>query len=247
MNLIAQAEKALVRNWRAVALYLLGTTVVLALYFAGELGLDKAVPRDSYPKPVWYVGASLLLDIFQAIAIAALQALTFARIGAEIDRPLWKYAGPADALRRFFVLWFIVALIFFAISQLQFSMYQQGLQHAVDALELPRLFWICASVPAAVCIMYGGELKWDEIPDRLSPLFHLFPKALIAFMLGFLQYFLYEFALLWLADAMRAFVFLRLVVQVPIVLLECLTFAVMWLVCMEYRDTATERDDDFDF
>lgn len=247
MNLIAEAERALVRNGRVVLAYVLASIVIITVYLACESWLHAIIPRDSTPKPRWYILASLSLDLGQAVGIAALQAIAFARIGSEMDRPLWKHGGAADAMRNFFSLWLIIALIFFAISQLQWSFYQQGLQDAVIALELPRLFWLCISVPVGVCIMYGGALKWEEVPERLSPLLHLFPRAMIAFLLGFTQYFLYELAVQLLSPPMRELIPVRVAIQVPIIFLECLIFAVTWLICMEYRDTAEEREDDFDF
>lgn len=247
MDLIADAEKALVQHWRIVALYVLCSVAAVAVYDGCLVALDGIVPPDTTPKHFWFVALTLLLDLVLAAAIAALQSTVFAMLGAQLDRPLWKYNGHADALKRFFTIWFVVNLIYLAIRRLQGYMSAQGLDHGVIALEIPRLFWICCAVPVAVCIMYGGKPVMNEIPDRLSPLFRFFPRILVPFGLGFLQYMLLE---LWVLNVPRAFREIpatSALINVPLVLLECLVFAVMWHLCMEHRDTAIDQDDDFDY
>ena len=98
-------------------------------------------------------------------------------------------------------------------------------------------------VPIGACIVYGGALRWGEIPAMLAPLFRLFPMAFIALTLGFLQAFIIDVASGMLQGAQHA-VWVWSVVNIPLILLECLSFAVMWLVCMHYRDIADEYGDD---
>jgi len=247
MEAIAEAEKALVRNWRLVAMYMAATVLVVMLSVTLDGQLDKIVPEETSPKPAWYVLATLFIDIAFVGLVAAIQAVGFAALGAEIDRPLWKSEGHVDALRRFTGLWFIISLLYVAIVRMQGSFFDQGMESAAATLFLPRILWTCAYMPVGVCIMFGGKLVWEEIPDRLSPVFQLYPRAAVAFGLGFLQFLVWDIILASIPEAYHKSALVLGMANIPILLLECLAFAVMWYTCMEYRDTAHERDDDFDF
>ena len=248
METIADAEKAIARNWRLAAFYIAASVAVVMAYVYCDNALDTVVPEDTRPKPLWYVAVTLLMDLGMAGTIAALQATVFAVMGAEIDRPLWKSGGHADALRRFLGLWFIISLIYLVMVRMQGSLYAQGLESASAALLLPRILWTCAYIPIGVCIMHGGQLVWAEIPDRLSPIIHHFPQAAVAFGLGFLQFLVWDVTIASIPEAYHKSAVVLGIANAPLILLECLAFAVMWHVCMAYRDTAPEReDDDFDF
>lgn len=247
MEIIADAEKALLRNWRSVALYMAASVALVIAYVGMYNWLEVRVPEDTSPKPTWYLVVTLVMELTMTGAVAALQAILFAEIGAEIDRPLWKSGGYVDALKRFMGLWFMVSLIYLAIVRIQGSLLEQGLQTAAVTLELPRILWSCAYMPVAVCIMYGGKLVWEEVPERLSPMFHQYRRAAVAFGLGFLQFIAWDVMMASLPEAYQKSAVVRGLANLPLLLLECLAFAVMWHACMAYRDTAHERDDDFDF
>jgi hypothetical protein len=248
METIAEAEKALARNWRAAAFYMAGSVLVVMIYVYCDTALDALVPEDLRPKPVWYVAVTLLMDVALTGIIAGLQSVVFASMGAEIDRPLWKNSGHTDALRRFLPLWFIISLIYLAMVRMQGSLYDQGLESASATLLLPRILWSCAYIPIGVCIMHGGKLVWEEIPDRLAPIIHHAPQAAVAFGLGFLQFLVWDVIIATIPEAYHKSALVLGLANAPLILLECLAFVVMWHVCMAYRDTAPERgDDDFDF
>lgn len=247
MNLIAEAEKSLARNWRPVAAFVVGVVVAVSIYRFGYDLLDARVPEEVTPKPGWYVLSTLALEIALAAAVAAMQAVAFAIIGAEIDRPMWKYQGPRDAVERFFSTWFIVSLIHFAIIRMQVSFYDQGLIAAVAAMDLPRIFWQCISLPFAACIMYGGRLVWREIPERLAPLSHFLGRAMITFLLGFLSLVLADVIFASMSEEFRKTLTAHALVNLILVPLDCLIFAAAWLICIDYRNSAPERGDDLDF
>lgn len=247
MEIIAEAEKALVRNWRLVAFYLACSVVLVMAYVSVDNVLSQVVPDEMVPKPVWYVVVTLLMDLAMAGIIAALQAVVFAAMGAEIDRPLWKSGGHRDALIRFAALWFIISLIYLAMVRLQGSLYDQGLESSSAMLLLPRILWSSAYIPIGVCIMHGGKLVWEEIPDRLAPIIHHFPRAAVAFGLGFLQFLVWDIIIASIPEAYHKSALVLGMANIPLLLLECLGFAVMWHACMANRDTPVDRDDDFDF
>jgi len=247
MTAISDAERALARNWPMVAFYILTTIAcVAAADLLGE-ALKAYVPEDLTPKPFWYVAVTLVKDLVLAALIAALQSVVFAALGEEIDRPLWKNDGYRDALRRFFGTWFIIALIHMAFIRIEVSLSQLGLPEAVLPVVVPHMLWMGIYVPIGACIMYGGRLVWNEVPDRLSPILYVTQKSLVAIGLGCLQFVIWIFMLPYIPKApMEAIAFFA-VLNFPLLLLECLGFAIMWHACMEYRDTAPERDDDLDF
>lgn len=246
MGAITEAEKALAQNWRTVAFYVVSVVALVAAFDLTHGWLRGLVPEDVSPKPVWYAGTTFAMDILIAAGIAALQSVAFASIGSEIDRPLWKSEGSRHALRRYFPLWFIIALISLAFIRIEISFGRQGLLEAAGAMMLPHFVWSGAYIPIGACIMYGGPIVWNEIPDRLMPIIHVFPKALAAFALGFLQFFVwYSLIPLSPSSVFLSTIFVA-VLNLALLLMECLGFAVMWHVCMEARDTAGDRDDDFD-
>jgi hypothetical protein len=247
VQLLAHARDALVRNWRIVLLYLVASLVVLTGYSFAFEAMIKAVPVDMTPKPLWYVVSSLSLDLLFVVLIAAFQAVSFALIGEEMDRPLWKCAGWQDGLKRFFTLWFIVNLLYITSARLPMSAPESIHLEVYVLMALFRFGLTVLGVPLGACIVYGGGLRWEDVPGMLAPFFRLFPMAFVALSLGFLQWLIIDVAS-GLLQADQSSVWLLSVVNVPLIILECLAFAVMWLVCMHHRDIADEfEDDDFDF
>lgn len=248
MQLLSQAEAALLRNWRVVCLYVVTTVVVVTIYSLILDGMEAVVPEETRPKPFWYIYASIGLDLAQVGAIAALQAMALAAIGREIDQPLWKCAGWQDALKRFFSFWFIVNLIYVTSSKLSMSVPDALADDVGLLMFFFRFMLTLVAVPLGACIMHGGGLQWKEIPGLLAPFFRLFDRALIAIALGILQYAIILSILAFVPQETLKTVWLWSFVNIPLALLECLAFAVMWIVCMEYREIASDfEDDDFDF
>ena len=54
MQLLSQAEAALLRNWRVVCLYVVTTVVVVTIYSLILDGMEAVVPEETRPKPFWY-------------------------------------------------------------------------------------------------------------------------------------------------------------------------------------------------
>lgn len=248
MQLILQAEVALMRNWRTTLFYLVASSLVLTTYSLILASLETQVTPDMTPKPFWYLATTLSLDLVNVALISGLQAVCFALIGREMDRPLWKCAGGGEALRRFFSYWFIFNLLYITSARLVASA-PESIQADVDlAMLFFRFALTVVGVPIGACIMYGGGLNWKEMPGQLAPLFQLFPMSFVALSLGFLQFFIIAATVISMPGEVLKSPWLWSVVNVPLILLETLAFAVMWLVCMHFRDIAPElHDDDFNF
>lgn len=248
MQLLSQAEAALHRNWRVVCLYVVTTVVVVTAYGLVLDAMEVIVPEDTRPKPYWFIYASIGLDLAQVGLIAALQAIAFAYVGREMDQPLWKCVGWQDALKRFFSFWFIINLVYVTSAKLSMSVPATMAEDVGLLMFFFRFLLTLVAVPLGACIMFGGGLHWKEIPGLLAPLFRLFDRALTAIALGFLQYVIILCVLAFVPSETLKSVWLWSFVNAPLALLECLTFAVMWIVCIQYRDIAADfEDDDFDF
>ncbi len=244
MQLLAHARDALVRNWRIVLLYLVASLVVLTGYSLAFEAMIKAVPVDMTPKPLWYVITALGLDLGQVALIAGFQAVAFTLIGREMDCPLWKFKGWQDGLKNFFTLWFIFNLLYVTSAKLVMSA-PESMKDDIDVLMFFFRFGLTiVGIPLGACIMHGGGLRWKEIPGMLAPFFRLFPMAFVSVSLGFLQFFIVATTILTVSKEMLKSPWLWSAVNVPITILECLAFAVMWLVCIHHRDIADEFEDD---
>ena len=125
MSLISAAEQALVRNWRSVLFYIVACVVIVAIYRGVGNGMDRALTGVSaptrveidaiLPKPDWYLGGELVADILLAGLIALFQAVAYARLGSDIDKPLWKCRDDHDAVARFTSIWLMFNLLNFVL------------------------------------------------------------------------------------------------------------------------------------
>ena len=250
VQLLTEAEQALMRNWRTVLVYLLVSIAVITVNNVVMLALNDALPESDAAKPLWYVLSSLGMDLALVTIISSLQAIAFATIGEEMDRPLWKYDGWQDGLKRFFTFWFILNLLFVTSSSLVASVPESMQMDVLAVVGLFRYGLIILGVPVGACIMHGGGLHWKELSGMLAPFVHLFQMTFVALALGFAQCIVIEVALMSASKELLTTPWFWSFVNIPLVLLECLAFATMWLVCIHYRKIEPELekdDDDYDF
>lgn len=259
MNLITNAERALVRNWRLILLYVFLCVAVVALYRVAGNAFDQALNGGTLPtpeqlaeinpKPTWYIASRLIADVVLAVLVSLLQACAYARLGADIDRPLWKCGDDREALSRFGLIWVILNLLYFTLMQLQSSFSDQE-QLALAALfGLLALAWNLLYVPIGICLMHHGGLKDLRLGEALMPLLHFLPRTLLVAGLGFLQLVLFDLLLSSVPAPLRGMPWVLAPINIPIIYLECLGVAIIWQTCAEYRAVAAsfEDDDDFDF
>lgn len=249
MSLITEAERSLVRNWRTILLYIVVSMVVIGVYRAAINEFEHMVPEAVKPKPDWFVTANLIADISLACLIGLLQACAYARLGRAIDNPLWKCRDDWEALRRFAEIWIILNLLYFALNQAQASLETQGQTGLADSVGLLAILWNLIYVPVGICVMHHGGLKGLKPSEALMPLLHFLPRTLLVVGLGILQVALFPVIVLSFPAAMQKLPWLIALVNFPLIYLECLGVAIMWITCAEYRAVAAEHqdDDDFDF
>lgn len=259
MSLISGAEQALVRNWRSVLFYIVACVVIVSIYRAANNEMDRALAGVAlptaaqleaiHPKAGWYVGGKLFADIAIACLVAVFQAVAYARLGRDIDKPLWKCRGDQDAVLRFGVIWVMFNLLNFALFQLQSTLDARDLESPSVLVGLIALLWNLLYIPAGVCLMHHGGLKNLNLGEALMPMLHFLPRTLLLMGLGFLQLVLFEMLVFSVPESMRALPWVIGAFNVPIIYLECLGVSIMWTTCAAYRTVAAEQqdDDDFDF
>jgi hypothetical protein len=259
MSLISGAEQALVRNWRSVLFYIVACVVVVAIYRLAGNQMDRVLTGVDWPaaaqleaiqpKPEWYTGGELFADIAIACLVGVFQAIAYARLGRDIDKPLWKCRDDRDAVVRFALIWVMFNLLNFALFQFQSTLYTRGFVSASGIIGVIALLWNLLYVPAGVCLMHHGGLKNANLGEALMPMLHFLPRTLLLMGLGFLQLVLFEMLVFSVSEPMRALPWVIGAFNVPIIYLECLGVAIMWMSCSEYRAVAAEQqdDDDFDF
>lgn len=242
MSILAEAIRAVQRNLSALALYIALTvgcsTLKLlcdTLYRETLQGISEKSVR------IYDLGAGLAV----AACFALAQTVAFARMGKEIDRPLWKISGAREALARFFPLWLVLNLLNLAVLRLWVRALEadptSGLASALLLmLSLATMF----QVPVGACLMFARCGHWSELPESLAPLARQFPKVLIFLFLNFVQLVLALDHIQRIAanPASRLILWLSPALDVFLAYCDCLVFAGIWLICM-----ITTKDIDVDF
>lgn len=245
MDLVRRALLDLQRQPKLLAMYVLAHFLLFVALRAGERLVGMGVDPASAPE--WYPAFNLAKQFAMAAIVSAVQAVVFARLGKAIDRPLWKCASDQEALRRFFVLWFVVNLVGITTEQFVVNAQPSGDE---GLIALSTLLYFTAHLflfPLAVCIMFFGRLDWARIPEALAPFGRQLRLAAIAILL---QLFVFSLStataglllLLLGKEGLDAAIFSPALAIVPLAALECLIFVLMWRVCMADRDSHLYED-----
>jgi len=230
------------RNWTTVAVFIAvvsgceSLVRLLSLAFAGDSPLEELPPLLR--------AVDLCARILLAAGYSAAQAIAFARLGKDIDRPLWKCSGDYEALARYFTPWFILNLFLTLLWTLRHVAAVHESIGGVQLLEFLSIVLCVLCVPTGACIVYGGGLHWERLGQLLAPMVRQFPLAAVSMFFGLLGY-----TLFLLADAVipgiAAMTVAPALLTALLALLDCLAFAAMWRVCMIQRDAPPGEDFDF--
>ena len=237
MPILRDAWHSLRQNQALVFTYLGGIVVILVLLETLFTYVLATAPEG--PIPSWLYAARYgALFAFNGVA-AAWTAVLFARLGREIDKPLWKCPSDVFALERFFTPW----LAAFCIEALLAIAYFEALRSNYEGAALMGILLMLATsfrTPVVATIMYARHWRWTEASEIMAPLFRQFAMAVPAIFLG-----LGEFALFIVASAMApaGIPYANVAPQVLMALLMMLSFAAMWRVLMIDRDTPRDEDD----
>lgn len=235
--MVAKALEALQRNRVSLLFYVTLTTLVQTARNLADVLLIK--PASETIAPLYLTVYGFSADLFVAVGLAAVQAVGFARIGREMDRPLWKVEGDREAFKRFFQLWLVLDLI--ALSSLRMiERLVAGLDDPAAAFSL-LIVWVMATsafVVFGAAVMFYGRVAREEIGAAVNTLIDEFPRTAAVW---FLACAFSIFVLLPGQVPLWAFPLLALIDGA----VTCLIFSASWLICMYHRDE-DDRDTDFD-
>ncbi len=235
------------RNATTIALYI-GVVVVASLLVHTAIVRLGIVPGEDIS---WTVqGILLILSTIQAAVMSAAQAVVFSRLGADMDRPLWRSAGDQAALREFFWLWFTINLIGVLIGEAMQSAARANNEDALTFLLLLLILYMPAAILVGACFMYHRPANADELSQSLAPIGSQFRYVLAVLFLGLVQFgaFLWVTTQLDAAETESSLV-LRLLNTATgmafMAFLDCWMFTSSWRICMMHRDTALLDSNDY--
>ncbi len=244
MQVIKEAVNAVQRNIGPLVIYLV-CAVLLGELFVGFQLLEKreVIQLESPDKEL----CLLVLQVLLAIGFATVQCIVFARMGREIDYPLWKITGDREALSRFFGLWIALGLVVVILQQLTMLLGggEAGDAHPLALLPFFGVFVaVVAGVPVCACLMFWGKVEAGHILEALAPLGRQFGIAFPFLALGLVVWPLA--GLIVAPEGKLAFVIASAAIVYAVLgYIECLVFAGIWIVCKIDRDTIEEPDLDF--
>lgn len=248
MDLIVAAWKDLQDRLVLVLAYVGLHGLLLLLVGLAEMPLARVVGEGEIPP--WAATVSLLSQFVTAGLAAAIQAIILARLGRELDRPLWKCGSDLEALKRFWMPWFLLALGFTLFSELASLAVRNDLPDAAAMMLLLSLIYQLIVIPVGACVMYWGRLEWNELVEALRPIARQFSLVVFVFMLQagqFMMQFVLQGALVGYAPDDIERVFVLALGIMPLNLIEVLAFVTMWRILIINRDAPEDNEDDFDF
>jgi len=161
--LVNDGLRALARHPLLVLLMMLA---LLALSAAVNLPMGYAFQQvDPKQLPLWFRLLNIASTLILSAGLAAIYAVAFALLGRAIDMPLWKCSGALEALRRFFVPWFILTFPAMTARTIQSTTTSAELYFLLESL---LFFWGLFIIPVGACVMHHGALVWEELA-RPSP------------------------------------------------------------------------------
>lgn len=254
MPLFADAWASLKRNQFELLIYVVGLSLFILLTSALSVALGITPDSEASWLPIFRFSLTLVQAAFQS----AIMAIVFARMGEDIDRPLWRCPSGAEALQRFFMPWFILNLGMLTLLRISERAAEADYQGAAYTLVLLFLLGWVVALPAGACVMYHGRLHWPELGIALRPIVGRFDLSFLVFSVLLLQFLLMlaaqSFAVshtkvdnddLW--QVVKTQILYWPLAAIPLNLLDLYAFAMMWRVCMIFRDEETDEEDPFDF
>lgn len=245
MNLPTEALRDLQRCGFALFRYTVALLLVLSSYRCILFLIEMWLPQETYTNAI--ATAQLFAVLLFAAVISMAQSVYFSLLGAAIDRPLWKYKGAKDALRRFFVLWFILNLLLVTLLDIQARLMSANLKDLAAFLEFVILAVHVTALPLGACLMHWGSLQWNEVGEALRPLFRLFSLTLFPIVIGFIQFTLASARVFALTENTLVNLIFFTITDIPLVMIDAYIFALIWRICMHHRSLPPDTENPFDF
>jgi hypothetical protein len=229
----------------------------IALYAAGlaAYGYGAAAMRTLFAKeePNY---SNILLDVIVSIGnsavIAALMAIGFSRVARLVEGRMWRIETDAEALRRFFGMFFLLVLCGALVLRLTDLVTQAiGEDSATVAMFLLYLFATSLIVPLGTLVLFHGVANRESIREGTQILEHQFPSVMVVILLNVMLLFVEQIVgqsillsiqqtfgedfVLWTAPLLAILSALRVFY----------IFSCAWAICVYHRDEY-EADNDFD-
>ena len=242
MDALRAGLQAIARNGRLLVVYI-AVSIALTMASGALEWLMIAGPLQGLEDV-----AKRLLDLVKlllsAAAYAALNAIVFSMLGADIDRPLWRYKDWQDALKRFFTPWFLLALSYIVLFRIVLWLGDDNPATQLFLMLACMLFTL--HLPIGVAIMHQGRFEWRYLGDGLKPLLVQLPRMLIPYLCALYLFFL----AMYYSPSIRPSEAnpLGWIWRAPLFEIVASIFvfgivATTWCVLMLHRD---ESDEDFD-
>lgn len=240
MEVIREGFAALQRNRSAVLWYFAITSIAHGILLVMRLQLIEPHAEEFSAAMLTFIRLGTMVGVTAAYALA--QCVAFSRIGTDIDRPLWKISGDAEAIRKFYNLWFILMLVNVLVFQFC-DQVAASISNDSTTLMLLLLWLMTVSllIPFGTAVMFQGRAGSEELGRAFDTLTRQFSRTLIILLMAY-----------GITSLVLAFQSVNLPIWcLPIVWLidsygDCLIFSCTWVLCMYNRDDETE-DSDFDF
>ena len=249
MQSLRNAVDAVQRNLFAVALYCGATVLAVVL----KVLMDAAVLRQTgsdfkslQSGPYGVLGTILVIAV-----LALVRCVAFARMGKEIDRPLWRIRDDWEAVTRFFPMWLLLDLVTFACMWLANPNLYGGNPNAVTAIcHIAAFVLNIVAVPVGSCVMFSGHFEWKRLGEALSPLVRQLHRSGAVLLVCLFQLVIHDIVaghFLANPDTPGPFEFLphRIGLVLVLAYLECIVFAAVWLLCMADREAPDDNDFEF--
>ncbi|MBI2426012.1 MAG: hypothetical protein HYV27_24520 [Candidatus Hydrogenedentes bacterium] len=249
MELLEEGWKTIKRMPRLVVGYILWWLLITVVYRVCSEAARSLEGGNASAVALLRLGGLVAL----AASGAVLQSIYFAAIGREVDKPLWKCPAAGEAVRRFFLIWFLLILILLTTEQFMSIAAERGDEQAFAALLPIYIFLSAIYFPIAACIMFWGRLNWQELGEALLPMLREMSNVILVMFIMFVNIMLQitvpaAFAPLLDSETPLApqNLLLPALLSIPSGLLDCLSFVIMFRICMIHRTTDYDSDD-FDF
>jgi len=240
VELIRDAVNAVQKNLEALGIYI-GITLTVSVVSTFANSRMGAPPENPYADPnlVMY---EVVLNLFLVFAAALAQSIAFARLGKDIDRPLWKISGDLEAIKKYLPLWAGLNAIVILIQVLTgWSISTFGGSPASGFLFIATVLAMILYIPAGAALMFIRTPEWTHLPEAVRPLFRQFPKTLVILALTGVLYLLQISLIAGTEDQP----WLRPLVDIAFAYFDCVIFSAVWLVFMYDRQAPEEVDLDF--
>jgi hypothetical protein len=232
--------RAVQRNLVALGLYLAitvgaGAVMLATNYLMGDTGGE---PRRDLGVFLYEIAANIVL----IACVAAAQAMAFARLGKDIDRPLWKVSGDREALARYFLLWLILNAVVMVLREI--AIWLPVLVDDERIGGLPSWLFAFAAVvylPIGAAIMFRRGFAWREFGEALAPFRRQLPKTAVVLLFNGILFF-FTLSLIVQTESQK---WLGPAIDAISGYFECVVFSAVWLICMLDRQTPEEIDLEF--